>query len=595
MASNPARGRVTTQALLPSRPVHAPAGSYEIYPSHALGPGRIGLGFEALAERIASTRVVTIEGFGGLDWGVIRSRLDQCFADSGVSATWIDVERALRSPGEIAALVAPSLGGDDPLFGRAFEGELGDFFDDDALSSLVPDPEADVSILYGCGAELAGWPGELVYIDLPKNEIQFRARTGAAVAIGGDRPLDPRAYYKRCYFVDWPVLNRHKRRILERIDCVVDGQREDEPSFAEGGEILRGLDELSRSVIRARPWFEPGPWGGQWMKERIPQLPQDVPNYAWSFELITPENGLLFESDGIVLEVSFDSLMYRAGPAVLGESAERFDAEFPIRFDFLDTVRGGNLSVQVHPRPEYITTHFGERFTQDETYYMLDCDEGAEVYLGFQEGTDPEEFRAALESSHREGTPLDVDRFIQRHPASKHDLFLIPHGTVHCSGEGGLVLEVSATPYIFTFKLYDWLRLDLEGRPRPLNIDRGMENAYFDRAGERIEREFISTPRVTAEGPGWRVMHLPTHDDHFYDIERAELSAPLTLSTRDSVQVMSVVEGDSVIVEVGGTRKRFAYAETFVVPASARSFRLVPDRGPASVLRAFVKPGRGPV
>ena len=581
--------RKTTQVLAPARHKPTPPGQYDVYPGFPIGSGKIAVGYDALAASLSG--LVTIDGYGGVQWANLREQLDAAFKRLNLNAVWHDVSQALRPEAEIDALCAPFLGGNDPLFGTRFTGQLADFFDADKLQAITPDSAADVNIVYGCGAALAGWDSTLVYVDVPKNEIQFRSRAGSVTNVGKGQPADAKVMYKRFYFVDWVVLNKHKAALLPRIDWMVDEQRPDQAAVMSGADLREALGLMSRSYFRVRPWFEPGPWGGQWIKKRIPQLPQDAPNYAWSFELIVPENGLAFESDGTLLEVSFDCLMYYDHTAVLGDCAPRFGYEFPIRFDFLDTFDGGNLSVQCHPRPEYALKHFGENFTQDETYYILDCEPGAQVYLGFCDDIDPMEFRAALERSYQEAVPVDVERFVQTAPAHKHDLFLIPNGTIHCSGVNNMVLEISATPYIFTFKMYDWMRLDLEGKPRPLNIARAFDNLHFERKGQRALDELISKPVLLEAGEGWQVVHLPTHAEHFYDVHRLEFAVSIDMETDGSCQIMSLVEGQSIILESAGLRQRFNYAETFVVPAAAGRFRLINEgTEPVKVIKSFMKP-----
>jgi mannose-6-phosphate isomerase class I len=327
------------------------------------------------------------------------------------------------------------------------------------------------------------------------------------------------------------------------------------------------------------------------VKEKIGGLNKEASNLAWSFELMVLENGLMFESDHYRLEVSFDFLMFQNYKEVLGDCAERFKYDFPIRFDFLDTFDGGNLSVQCHPGNEYIKNEFGMPFTQDETYYILDCKGTPGVYLGFREDIDPEEFHKVLVESQEKTKEVDIEKYVQKHKAKKHDLFLIPNGTIHASGKDNLVLEISSAPYIFTFKMYDWMRLDLDGKPRPINIEHAMKNLRFERRGTRVSKELICKPEVIKEENGLRVEHLPTHCEQFYDIYRYGFDNEISIKSDNKCHVWMLVEGHSVILETAsGMRQRFNYAETFVIPAATGSYRLINEgKERALMVKAFVK------
>src|SRR5205085_2282043 len=101
----------------------------------------------------------------------------------------------------------------------------------------------------------------------------------------------------------------------------------------------------------------------------------------------------------------------------------------------------------------------------------------------------------------------------------------------------------------------------------------------------------ISQPHVIDQGDNWRLVHLPTHRDHFYDVHRYEFSASVEANTDGSPHILSLVEGDSVILELpDGQRPRFSFAETFVVPAAANHYRLVNPTGQSiKVIRASLK------
>lgn len=583
--------RKTEQYLAPEKKVNSER-AYDAYPSFPLGKNKIKAGIAEFATWIEQHKTVTIDGYVGVFWQHLIENLGNELEKRGKTVRWFHVHAAMKSSDELDEMLEPYLGGNDPLFGKIADKNLIDWFETEKLTQIKPDTSADINIIVGCGAALAQWQAPIVYFDLPKNELQFRARAGMATNLGSTKKTDNRRTYKRFYFVDWVVLNKHKNEIIPTIDLIVDEQRPDNYLFMSGDELRSGLSQMAKNVFRPRPWFEPGAWGGTWMKEHMEGLNKEVENLAWSFELMVLENGIMFESNDYLLEVSFDFLMFHNYKEVLGDCAERFKYDFPIRFDFLDTFDGGNLSIQCHPTSEYIKENFGMPFTQDETYYILDCKDEPLVYLGFQDGTKPEEFHQALLESQKEVKELDVDKYIQKFTAKKHNLYLIPSGTIHASGSNNLVLEISSAPYIFTFKMYDWLRLDLDGKPRPINIEHGMKNLNFERKGDAVVPELISVPYVTTQTEAYTQEHLPTHREHFYDVHRYTLNSKIHISTNNKCHVWMLIEGTSVTIETkNGMKQRFNYAETFVVPASAGSYTIYNENPNKKTLliQAFVK------
>ena len=585
--------RITPQSELPVAYKNRAPSGYDIYPTHPLPPDQIYSGYDSLADMIARHKQVVIDGFIGVFFEEIRYEIEHRLTAKGFKSSWTNITGCLKSAKAIEALTAPFLPDDDPVFGTRCNLQLSDYFETEKLAVIAECADSDIHIIYGTGAFLSGSRGLKIYIDLPKNELQYRARAQSVTNLGMSTPMAPATMYKRFYFVDWPILNRHKQEYLASVQIFIDGQRTHTITWIKGEYLRKGLKEMAVNLFRVRPWFEPGAWGGSWCLQHIESLPKSVPNYAWSFELIVPENGLLFESSGLLLEASFDSLMYLEAETVLGDAFPEFGTDFPIRFDFLDTFEGGNLSIQCHPNKAYTAAHFNENFTQEETYYILDAKEDATLFLGFQEDIDPDKFKTTLTESFEKQLPVDIGRFVQQHPAEKHHLYLIPPGTIHSAGRNNLVLEISATPYIFTFKLYDWLRPDLNGNLRPLNIERGMDNLRFDRKGAVVKKELISIPETVESDENWKLVHLPTHPDHLYDVYRYHLDAKsrVLVKTKNKFHAMNLVQGDSLRVQTkNGHLRQINYAETFVVPAGAGEYTLINDSdAPMMVIQALVK------
>ena len=294
------------------------------------------------------------------------------------------------------------------------------------------------------------------------------------------------------------------------------------------------------------------------------------------------ENSLLLRIKGQLFELPANDLVFYRTRELLGAPVEaRFGQDFPIRFDFLDTMDGGNLSLQVHPTTtQYIRDTFGIYYTQDESYYLLDAEpEGATVFLGLRENINPAEMIAALEHSQATGEMFDTTCYVNQWPAKKHDHFLIPAGTVHCSGAGAMVLEISATPSIFTFKMWDWGRMGLDGLPRPINIGHGKNVIQWERTTGWVKENLVNRVVPVAAGDGWREERTGLHENEFIETRRHWFTKPVTLNTGGGVNVLNLVEGDEAVIESpSGEFEPFVvhYAETFIIPASVGDYTIRP-------------------
>ncbi|PKB18841.1 class I mannose-6-phosphate isomerase [Flavobacterium sp. 5] len=495
---------------------------------------------------------------------------------------FIDSTEAFHSDERIRELTSPDVT-DDAIFGYITRLNYIDFLDSEKVVNLRSKIKNSTGlvIIYGHAASLITQEYDcLVYADMARWEIQLRQRKHKVTNIGiKNSNEDPSIQYKRAFFVDWRVCDRLKQQLFEKADYWLDTNKKGEPKMLLTQTLLDGLTAISKSPFRVVPYFDPGPWGGQWMKEVI-GLDKSKSNYAWSFDGVPEENSLLLKVDGEIIEIPSINLVFYKSTELLGEPVEsRFGKEFPIRFDFLDTIEGGNLSLQVHPTTQYIREKFGMNYTQDESYYMLDAKPGATVLLGLKKECDSEEMIADLKKSQETGNLFDAEKYVNVFPAKKHDHFLIPSGTIHCSGTNGMVLEISATPYIFTFKLYDWGRMGLNGKPRAINIDHGEKVINWTRDTEYCLENLVNQVEKIAEGDGWREERTGLHKTEFIETRRHWFTKSVLHQTGESVNVLNLVEGAEAIVE--SPTNMFEpfivhYAETFIIPAAVGNYTIRP-------------------
>lgn len=571
--------------------------NYNKFPATTVN-GSITIGWEnicnSLAEAALGRKIIALDLYTGTYENEITEAFGK-FTDREIICT-----RDIMKPEEEIIRMTAGLMTDDQLFGHVTYLDMNDWFEAEKIAQtreMIAASDKDF-IIIGSGAYLlADEDSLLVYADMARWEIQQRFRRHEVKALGTDNSSEaPSLQYKRGYFNDWRVCDAHKDRIMDKVDFWLDTHIAGTPKMIDRETFLNGLEKTAANPFRVVPFFDPAPWGGQWMKE-VCNLDRDRQNFGWCFDCVPEENSLLLEVEGTLFEIPSVDLVLRKSTQLLGEAVEaRFGKDFPIRFDFLDTMGGGNLSLQVHPTTQFIRENFGMAYTQDESYYLLDAGEGAHVYIGLKTGIDKEEMIEDLRKAQRGEIVFDADKYANKIPAKKHDHFLIPGGTVHCSGAESMVLEISSTPNLFTFKLWDWQRLGLDGKPRPINVERGSKVINWGRDTEYVHEHLYNHVRQVAEGDGWREESTGLHPNEFIETRRHWFTAPVEHDTDGSVNVFNLIEGEEAIIESPDNAfEPFVvhYAETFIIPACIGRYTIRPygasEGKECATIKAYVR------
>jgi hypothetical protein len=539
---------------------------------------------------------IALDGYAGTDWTTVRSEVERLARARHVRCRFVDVASCRRGTAEIDRLVAPCLPSGDPIFGRLYRGTLSAFFDASELKAIADSarssPEPMV-VCYGTGATLLRPRRVLdlvLWFDLTREEVLSRNKAWV-----GRRSKTQNISPRRIYYVDFPVHDRHRARVLLRATHYVDANDAARPRIISRPDLHRLLRELLRSPLRVKPLYEPEVWGGQWLI-RNRKIPGRLPNCAYGLEIIAPEQSVLVEADGTVLEIPFTLVVETESKLVMTErTCARFGRFFPIRLSYDDTWGGGNLSIQVHPTTAYARRRFGEPLHQAEMYYLFEAKNGSRVHLGLRDGIDVEEFRRRAMESEARRDRFEHLRYVNTVAARKGEILLVPPGTVHGSGADELVLEIGSTPYRYTFKIYDYRRPDLDGGFRPLSLDHAFRVLKPSRTERWVRANLTPTPRTLRSGPGWHEEVIADSPFFHHVVHRVAFRDSYRDDTNGTFHLLNLVEGNRISIEPvrrGGVERPLALSESVLVPAAVGAYR-VRNLGtrPCRIVKVFPRTG----
>ena len=323
--------------------------------------------------------------------------------------------------------------------------------------------------------------------------------------------------------------------------------------------------------IKFKPQLKENIWGGQRLlaikKGQLPRSVDASKVYGESWDISGVKGSISKVANGFLKGNNLQEIIEVYMGDLVGESVfEAFGLDFPLLIKNLDC--NDTLSVQVHPDDD-LAAERHDSFGKTEMWYIADAEEGAVIYLGFKnKDITREEYIKAV----ADGTVADI---LQAVPVKKGDVYFIPAGTVHALAKGLNVIEIQQTSDI-TYRIFDWNRVDSEGKSRELHTALAVDAIDFESGVEECRRTY--TPQPNEE------VKIVECDFFTTSMLKVEGVAELEYADRDSFTIYMCLEG-KVDVEMEGAKESLSAGEVVLIPASANEVVLT---GSAKILTSYI-------
>lgn len=294
------------------------------------------------------------------------------------------------------------------------------------------------------------------------------------------------------------------------------------------------------------PVFKDYIWGGTKLKTEFGKE-SDFDKIAESWELSCYKGCESVISDGIDKGLKLTEYIEKYGKVVLGTDCSEF-SDFPVLIKLIDAK--DNLSVQVHPDNNYALEHEHE-FGKTEMWYIVDCEDGAELLYGFKKEISKPEFKERIENN----TLLEVTNSVK---VKKGDAFFIRSGTLHAIGKGILIAEIQQNSNT-TYRIYDYGRVGNDGKPRELHIDKALDVTELKPASavgdQKIEEHDGYSCRKLAECPYFNVSLIEVSDNAEFNADERSFNSILVIDGNAEIysesQSFKIKKGQSIFIPSG--------------------------------------------